>query len=149
MTDEGQVVLTSSTATGTLDCPNCAERVVTRVRGIPGIQTVQLDTAPSPALLRYTYETETVTPAIVADVVAREMADSEAHFVHQVLAIEGMDCADCAMTLERGVGRLEGVEEASVNFGAARMTVEFDRRAIDLPAIDRRIRRAWLRDLTT
>ncbi|HYI16726.1 MAG TPA: cation-translocating P-type ATPase [Thermomicrobiales bacterium] len=140
MTDEGQVVLTSGTATGTLDCPNCAERVATRVRGLPGIQTVTLDREPSPARLRYTYETEAVTPATVEDLVAREMADSEAHYVHQVLAIEGMDCADCAMTLERGVGRLAGVEEASVNFGAARMTVEYDRRSIDLPAIDRRIR---------
>ena len=140
MTDEGQVVLTSGTATGTLDCPNCAERVATRVRHLPGIQAVTLDTEPSPTTLRYTYETDTVTPATVEDLVARELADSEAHYVHQVLAIEGMDCADCAMTLERGVGRLAGVEEASVNFGAARMTVEYDRRAIDLPAIDRRIR---------
>ena len=101
MTDEGQVVLTSGTATGTLDCPNCAERVATRVRGLPGIRTVILDTEPSPARLRYTYETETVTPATVEDLVAREMADSEAHYVHQVLAIEGMDCADCALTIEK------------------------------------------------
>jgi len=140
VTDEGQVVLDSGTATGALDCPNCAERVVTRLRDLPGIQTVVLDVGPSPARLRYTYETETVTPDAVEDWVTRELADSESHYVHQVLAIEGMDCADCAMTLERGVGRLAGVEEASVNFGAARMTVEYDRRAVDLPAIDRRIR---------
>ncbi|MDQ3548719.1 MAG: cadmium-translocating P-type ATPase, partial [Chloroflexota bacterium] len=140
MTNEGQVLLHSGMAAGTLDCPNCAERVATRLRDLPGIRTVVLDVETSPARLRYTYETQTVSPDTVEDWVARELADSESHYVHQVLAIEGMDCADCALTLERGVGRLTGVEEASVNFGAARMSVEYDRRAVDLPAIDRRIR---------
>jgi Cd2+/Zn2+-exporting ATPase len=110
------------------------------LRELPGIQSVTLDVEPQPARLRYLYETDTVTPASVEALVSDELANSEAHYVHQVLAIEGMDCADCAMTLERGVGRLAGVEEASVNFGAARLTVEYDRREIDLPAIDRRIR---------
>lgn len=35
------------------------------------------------------------------------------------LRIEGMDCADCALTLERGVARLEGVEHVQVNFTTA------------------------------
>jgi len=30
--------------------------------------------------------------------------------------IEGMDCANCALTLERGVARLPGVEQVQVNF---------------------------------
>ncbi len=42
-----------------------------------------------------------------------------------VLPIEGMDCMDCARTLERGVGRLPGVSEATVNFTAARMRVTY------------------------
>lgn len=33
--------------------------------------------------------------------------------------IAGMDCADCARTLERGVAQLEGVKEARVNFSTA------------------------------
>jgi Cd2+/Zn2+-exporting ATPase len=140
VTDEGQIVLSSPTATGVLDCPNCAERVATRLRDLPGIQSVALDLEPQPARLRYIYETDAVTPARIEAIVNDELANSEAHYVHQVLAIEGMDCADCAMTLERGVGRLAGVEEANVNFGAARLTVEYDRREIDLPSIDRRIR---------
>ncbi|MEX1159148.1 MAG: HAD-IC family P-type ATPase, partial [Thermomicrobiales bacterium] len=140
MTDEGQLVLESGTATAAFDCPNCVERVVTRLRDLPGVQTAELDVERSPARLRYTYETETVSPATIENWVVRELADNEAHYVHEVLAIEGMDCADCALTLERGVGRLEGVEEASVSFGAARMTVEYDRRAVGLPAIDRRVR---------
>src|SRR5436309_3556285 len=37
--------------------------------------------------------------------------------------IEGMDCADCARTIEKAVGRLPGVGTASVNFGTARLVV--------------------------
>ncbi len=37
--------------------------------------------------------------------------------------ISGMDCADCALTLERGVGQLEGVELAEVSFPSATLRV--------------------------
>ncbi len=39
------------------------------------------------------------------------------------LNISGMDCADCALTLEKGVGNLEGVAECKVNFATAKMHV--------------------------
>jgi Cd2+/Zn2+-exporting ATPase len=42
------------------------------------------------------------------------------------LNITGMDCADCAITLEKGVANLEGVAECKVNFAAARMQVSGD-----------------------
>ena len=39
------------------------------------------------------------------------------------LPISGMDCADCARTIQTGVSRLSGVESCSVNFAAAKMNV--------------------------
>ena len=39
------------------------------------------------------------------------------------LNIRGMDCADCAQTLERGVDRLDGVVECRVSFVTATMQV--------------------------
>lgn len=43
-----------------------------------------------------------------------------------VFRIDGMDCADCAQKLEKKVGALSSVTQVSVNFGAAKMTVEHD-----------------------
>jgi len=40
--------------------------------------------------------------------------------------ISGMDCADCALTLEKGVSNLPGVKAAQVNFPAATMEVHGD-----------------------
>ncbi|HYO48588.1 MAG TPA: cation-translocating P-type ATPase [Chloroflexia bacterium] len=37
--------------------------------------------------------------------------------------LEGMDCGDCALTVEKAVAALPGVQSASVNFGSARLSV--------------------------
>jgi Cd2+/Zn2+-exporting ATPase len=37
--------------------------------------------------------------------------------------LEGMDCGDCALTVEKAVAGLPGVQSASVNFGSARLSV--------------------------
>jgi Cd2+/Zn2+-exporting ATPase len=43
-----------------------------------------------------------------------------------VLRVEGMDCASCATTVEKGVVRLPGVHRATVNFAAGRLDAEHD-----------------------
>lgn len=138
MTIDAEVLLPPGVNGDPYGCDGCAERVATRLRTLPGVATVRVQ--PAPMRLLYSYESTRVTPDDVRDLVAQEMAGLEARYIHRVLAIEGMDCADCAMTLERGVARLRGVEHAAVNFGAARMTLEYDTAAVDLPAIHRRIR---------
>ncbi len=42
------------------------------------------------------------------------------------LHITGMDCADCALTLEKGVAGLDGVDFCEVNFAVAKMQVSGD-----------------------
>ncbi len=43
-----------------------------------------------------------------------------------LLPVTGMTCANCAATVERTLGKTEGVAEASVNFASERATVRFD-----------------------
>jgi Cd2+/Zn2+-exporting ATPase len=43
-----------------------------------------------------------------------------------VVRVEGMDCASCAATVEKRVGRLLGVRSATVNFAAGRLDAEHD-----------------------
>ncbi len=42
------------------------------------------------------------------------------------LHITGMDCADCALKLEKGVANLDGIDMCSVNFTTAKMTLAGD-----------------------
>ncbi len=51
-----------------------------------------------------------------------------------------MDCADCAASLEKGVGSLPGVQNCSVNFSTARLNVDFNPEQVRDTEIAQRIR---------
>ena len=40
--------------------------------------------------------------------------------------LDGLDCASCAAKIEKGVAKLDGVENATVNFATAKLTIEGD-----------------------
>ncbi len=44
----------------------------------------------------------------------------------ETIKISGMTCAACAKRIEKTVGKLEGVADASVNFATEKLSVEFD-----------------------
>jgi Cu+-exporting ATPase len=45
---------------------------------------------------------------------------------HTTLALEGMTCASCAMRIEKGLKKVPGVRDASVNLATERGTVTYD-----------------------
>lgn len=40
--------------------------------------------------------------------------------------VEGLDCANCAVELERTLGKIEGVRQVNINFMTERMELEYD-----------------------
>ena len=42
-----------------------------------------------------------------------------------------IDCANCAAKMEDGINKIDGVEEASINFMAQKLTVECDEERYD------------------
>ncbi|CAA7600475.1 P-type ATPase, cytoplasmic domain N [Acididesulfobacillus acetoxydans] len=40
--------------------------------------------------------------------------------------VSGMTCANCALTIEKGVGKMPGVKSAAVNFASEKLTLELD-----------------------
>src|SRR5438132_184387 len=57
----------------------------------------------------------------VSPIQAQPMAGGRA-----VLALEGMTCASCAMRIEKGLKKVPGVKDASVNFATEQATVAYD-----------------------
>jgi Zn2+/Cd2+-exporting ATPase len=57
------------------------------------------------------------------------------------LHVTGMDCADCAMKIERAVRRESGVQRADINFGAATLDVVWDPRLTSLTDLHGAVRR--------
>src|SRR5713101_8621077 len=57
----------------------------------------------------------------VSPIQAQAMAGGRA-----VLALEGMTCASCAMRIEKGLKKVPGVKDASVNFATEQASVTYD-----------------------
>ena len=54
-----------------------------------------------------------------------ESKDSEKQLVRIDLPITGMSCASCALKIEKGLAKVEGVSKATVNFAAEKAPVVF------------------------
>jgi len=61
-------------------------------------------------------------------------------FGHQELQVGGMDCADCARTIERAVGRIGGVTHAEASFAGARVRYEYETGKVETKRVADRIR---------
>jgi Cd2+/Zn2+-exporting ATPase len=113
------------------DCDCCAGHVVEALRGRAGVAEAKLDAA----TLVLEIDSQLVGDA-EAEQLAREVGQKVAQrYDHPVFVVEGMDCADCAQTLERGVARLEGVHYANVNFAVAKLRLEYAREQTSPEAI--------------
>ncbi|GGG13272.1 heavy metal translocating P-type ATPase [Paenibacillus abyssi] len=51
------------------------------------------------------------------------------------LQITGMTCAACANRIEKGLGKLDGVSSANVNFALEKASVSYDPAKVDLPIL--------------
>jgi len=58
------------------------------------------------------------------------------------LPVTGMTCANCALNIERAVGKIEGVRKATVNFAAEQAVVSFDADLVRVNDIMEKIRDA-------
>lgn len=58
------------------------------------------------------------------------------------IKISGMTCAACAKRIEKAVGKMEGVSNATVNFATEKLSVEFDNQAATIPMIKETIEKA-------
>jgi Cd2+/Zn2+-exporting ATPase len=105
-----------------LDCAVCAESLAAGLRNTPGVRDATVNFAAGNARVE-------IDPALLdrAGVVSRIQtlgytvpAPPSATLRFHVA---GMDCADCAASVERVVGAIPGVDVARVNFGAATLTV--------------------------
>lgn len=105
------------------DCGACATRIRHKLTGHPGVVSVG-DSREGDLTIRY--DPGVCSPECLEDALGALRRDLDRAYTHETYRLEGMDCADCARTIERAVGRLAGVGEVSVSFPAARMTVEFE-----------------------
>jgi Cu+-exporting ATPase len=131
-----------------MTCNHCVGRVTDALKKLPGVDSVQVSLEGKSATVVFD-EGKLGAEAIVRAIVEAgyEVGDEESgdedgpsdQSPGQGMAaaraspekmtarfkITGMTCANCAATIEKGVGQLDGVESAAVNLAAELLTVEY------------------------
>mgnify|MGYP001816885288 CR=1 FL=1 len=122
------------------DCESCTERLQKRVQAYRGIEIAHTDLDGKIPRICIHYDPNLTNLDYVQAIAIEEGTHLAWRYRHETLTVIGMDCADCARTLESGVGRLEGVLWLSANFAASSLTVEFDVDRVERSTIESRVR---------
>ena len=101
-----------------MTCASCVSRVEKALEKVPGVQHASVSLATESATVE---AAGTVRPDQLATAVAK--AGYEVREGEIELIIEGMTCASCASRIEKALGRVPGVLEASVNLATERASV--------------------------
>ncbi|MDI6829104.1 MAG: cation transporter, partial [Armatimonadota bacterium] len=120
------------------ECDRCVGRLRDSLLQIEGILSVEVDR-------------ETSTLKLVYDPHLARMEDVERRakhigveigerFEHLTLTLVGLDCPDCAIKLEKNIGRIKGVLWASTNFAASKLSAEFEPQLVNASAIISKVR---------
>ncbi len=110
-----------------------------------GVTEAELDAAGRRLTLTYD---PSVLPLSVLEARVKEAGLAlQRRFRHATLRLEGLDCPECAVAVEHSVTHAPGVLNASANFAAARLYVEYDADATDLQRVAEAVGRTGYRAL--
>ena len=104
----------------------CAIRLIERLKIHRGVQRVHIDTRDGEAVLCLHYDPNLLPLEKLRRLAEQTGAEISRRFQHETLRITGMDCADCALSIEHLLSRQPGVLAVSVNYAAEKMRIEYE-----------------------
>jgi len=124
-----------------LDCPDCALRLEKSISKIPGVTWVSLNYATSK--IWFEYEPDEVSRERILSIISKagyqyrepEVSAVATNLTLSTFSLEGLDCPDCALKLQKMISKLDGVHEVLVNFPTTSMTVKHESDSINRSAI--------------
>lgn len=117
----------------------CVDRLQTTLGVQRGITKAHIDDAQGTAVLCLHYEPNLISLAAVQRLADETGAEISRRFRHENLKIHGMDCTNCAASIEGVVRRIPGVLTVAVNYAAEKLIVEYDTTLVDRAAIITRV----------
>ncbi len=130
-----------------MTCAACAQRIEKVVRKLPGIEQANVNLASEKLFVEYD------SSVLKLDQIKEKVEKIGYQVVERsentmvTIPIGGMTCAACAQRIGKVVGKLEGVEEATVNFATEKATVTYDPQKVRLSAIKGAIEKAGYKAL--
>lgn len=118
-----------------MSCAACAARIEKVLRAQKGVSSADVNLATE--TLNITFDETALTIENIADKVNGLGYTAVTGSMTEItLKIGGMSCAACAARVEKALGALDGVEEASVNLAANIARVRFDADAVPQSAVE-------------
>jgi len=107
---------------GGMDCPSCAATIVRKVTQMSGVSACDVNFSAGTMLVELSQPD--VRPGVEKAVQQLGFTlDAERHNDADNYLIQGMDCAACAVTIEKHLLKTPGVEAADVSFATGRLSV--------------------------
>ncbi|MGC8838215.1 MAG: heavy metal translocating P-type ATPase [Anaerolineae bacterium] len=119
------------------DCPDCAARLRELLLAQEGVEVVHFDLARGDLVVHY--DPRALTEEDVERAARLAGGEVVRRYRHAEFPLEGMDCADCALKLEQGVGRLEGVLWTAVHVPSGTLRVGYDPERVAPEDVARRV----------
>jgi len=119
----------------------CIQRLQNILIKKEGVLDVHLNELPSSIQLCLHYDPSVLPDSEIHKLVQKTSSRIAKRYRHSTLAVDGMDCSDCAFVLEHGLSRLDGILMVSVSYADQQIQVEYDNQQISLRDIVQSIRR--------
>jgi Cd2+/Zn2+-exporting ATPase len=106
-------------------CVECVQRLRESVEGLGGVSFTEVD--PATSTLTVVHDTDVIAEEDLERTVKSlgiEVSGVADHFAYRVT---GLDCPDCARSVDKSVAYLDGVLSAKLNFASGILVVEYDR----------------------
>jgi Cd2+/Zn2+-exporting ATPase len=122
----------------------CVARLNEQIAAQKGIEKAHLERAAAdgPTLVCLHYDPNLLTLERVQRIAEQAGAHVTKRYCHETLHVTGMECADCARSIEHILGRAPGVLAASVSYAAEKVRLEYDTTVTSHAELVRRI--GWL-----
>jgi len=117
----------------------CLERLESALNGNGKVQRAHIKHEQGLPQVCLHYDPARVSAEQAQRIAARTGSKIANRYRHEVYPVEGMDCSDCAMVLEHGLGRVEGIFSARVSYADETLHLEYDARQISRLAIRRSV----------
>ncbi|WP_040214791.1 heavy metal translocating P-type ATPase [Clostridium polynesiense] len=118
-------------------CSNAVERAFRKVEGAEKV-SVNLTTEK----MNIQFDDDKLTEQDIMKTVEKAGYKAVPLTKNSTLRIEGMTCASCVAAVEKSVGKLEGVKNASVNLTSEKLQAVFDPEKVSLADIKKAVDRA-------
>ncbi|MDO8684890.1 MAG: cation-translocating P-type ATPase [Armatimonadota bacterium] len=120
-------------------CERCVERLKEALLGMEGMHSVEIDEESSSLVV--TFDAGSTSIQRVEERAKQIGVEIVRRYTHEVLTLEGLDCPDCAIKVEKALSRMAGVIWASVNYATSILNIEYTTGAVLHDDIVRRTRK--------